>query len=258
MGPTGARPPEAGELTATDWDRLFDELYLRTYAALADPETARKQAEGLVRLVGLELDADVIDCPCGYGRHSTEFARLGLHVVGVDRSEVLLAEARRRAGEGEWPRFVQADYRELPFEDGSFDCVANLFSSLGFWGEEGDRRAIAEFRRVLRPGGSLVVETMHRDLLMTIFGPKSWERLPDGALMIEERAFDHERGVIRVRHEVVEPDGARVAAPYELRVYTATELIAFARDVGFEHVSCHGDLDGAPLSRDTRLVLVAR
>jgi len=225
VGPTGARPPEAGELTATDWDRLFDELYLRTYAALADPETARKQAEGLVRLVGLELDADV---------------------------------STARAGEGEWPRFVQADYRELPFEDGSFDCVANLFSSLGFWGEEGDRRAIAEFRRVLRPGGSLVVETMHRDLLMTIFGPKSWERLPDGALMIEERAFDHERGVIRVRHEVVEPDGARVAAPYELRVYTATELIAFARDVGFEHVSCHGDLDGAPLSRDTRLVLVAR
>ena len=240
------------------WSKIFDELYLRTYGALADPETGAKQAEGVVRLVGLEPGADLLDCPCGYGRHSIEFARLGVHVVGADYSEPQIAEASRRAGDVEWPRWVRADYRDLPFEDGSFDCVANLFSSLGFWGEEGDRRAIAEFRRVLRPGGSLVVETMHRDLLMTIFGPKSWERLPDGALMIEERAFDHERGVIRVRHEVVEPDGARVAAPYELRVYTATELIAFARDVGFEHVSCHGDLDGAPLSRDTRLVLVAR
>ena len=243
----------------TDWDRMFDEVYLRTYGqALVDPAAAAPQAAGVARLVGLAPSADVLDCPCGYGRHSIEFARLGLHVVGADRSEVLLAEAKRRADVGEWPRFVQADYRELPFEDASFDCVTNLFSSLGYWGDDDDRRAIAEFRRVLRPGGSLVVETMHRDMLMAIFRPKSWEDLPGGALLIEERAFDHERGVIVVRHELVEGDGTRITAPYELRVYTATELIAFVRAAGFEEVACHGDFEGAPLSRDTRLVLVAR
>jgi SAM-dependent methyltransferase len=242
-----------------DWDRMFDEVYLRTYGqALVDPASAAPQAAGVARLVGLAPSADVLDCPCGYGRHSIEFARLGLQVVGADRSEVLLAEAKCRADEGEWPRFVQADYRELPFEDASFDCVANLFSSLGYWGDDADRRAIGEFRRVLRPGGSLVIETMHRDMLMAIFGPKSWEDLPGGALMIEERAFDHERGVIVVRHELVEADGTRLTAPYELRVYTATELIAFVRAAGFDEVACHGDFEGSPLSRDTRLVLVAR
>jgi SAM-dependent methyltransferase len=241
----------------SDWDKIFDELYLRTYAQLADPEDAVKQAAGLAGLVGLEPGADVLDCPCGYGRHSIELARLGLHVVGADRSEVLLAEAKRRAPAGEFPRFVHADYRELPFEDASFDCVANLFSSIGYWGEDGDRRAIGEFRRVLRPGGTLVVEFLHRDALMAIFSPKSWEELPGGELLIEGRTFDHERGVIVVRHEIVEQDGTRVSAPYELRVYTATELIAFAHDAGFEHVSCYGDFDKTPLSRDTRLVLVA-
>ena len=242
-----------------DWDRMFDEVYLRTYGqALVDPAAAARDAQGLTQLVGLAPSADVLDCPCGYGRHSIEFARLGLHVVGADRSDVLLAEAKCRADEGEWPRFVQADYRELPFEDASFDCVTNLFSSLGYWGDEADRRAIAEFRRVLRPGGSLVIETMHRDMLMAMFGPKSWEDLPGGALMIEDRAFDHERGVIVVRHELVEADGTRITAPYELRVYTATELIAFVRAAGFDEVACHGDFEGSPLSRNTRLVLVAR
>jgi len=243
----------------SEWDRLFDELYLRTYAQVqqADPEVASRQAEGLVRLVGLEDGADLLDCPCGYGRHSIEFARLGLHVVGADRSEVLLAEAKRRAGDGEWPRWVQADYRDLPFEDASFDCVSNLFTSLGYWGEEGDRRAIAEFRRVLRPGGTLVIETMHRDLLMKIYNPRSWVDLPNGELMIEERTFDFERGLSVTRHELVEKDGNRVAAPYECRVYTATELIGFARDAGFEQVLCRGDFDETPLSRDTRLVLIA-
>jgi ubiquinone/menaquinone biosynthesis C-methylase UbiE len=240
------------------WDKIFDELYLRTYAELADPETGKRQAEGVVSLLGLEPGADVLDCPCGYGRHSIEFARMGLHVVGADRSEVLLAEARGRAGDAEWPQWVQADYRELPFAEASFDCVTNLFSSLGYWGEGGDRQAIGEFRRVLRPRGRLVIETMHRDRLMAIYTPRSWEELPEGGLMIEERAIDYERGTTSVRHELVEPDGTRISAPYELRVYTVTELIAFARGAGFEHVACYGDFDGeTPVSRDTRLVLVA-
>jgi ubiquinone/menaquinone biosynthesis C-methylase UbiE len=241
----------------SDWDKLFDELYLRTYAQLAHPETGPRQAEGVVSLLALEPGADLLDCPCGYGRHSIEFARLGLHVVGADRSEVLLAEAKGRSGGAEWPRWVQADYRELPFEDATFDSVTNLFSSLGYWGEDGDRQALREFRRVLRPGGSLVIESMHRDLLMAIYSPRAWEELPEGGLMIEERLFDYERGLSVTRHELVEPDGTRIAAPYEFRVYTATELIAIARDAGFEHVACYGDFDRTPLSRDTRLVVVA-
>ena len=141
----------------SDWDTLFDDLYLRTYASLQKPEDAEAQAEAVARLAGLEPGANVLDCPCGYGRHTIPLARAGYHVVGADRSEVLLEEARRRAGEAEWPKWVRADYRELPFEDASFDCCLNLFSSLGYWGEEGDRQARGEFRRVLRPGGSLVV-----------------------------------------------------------------------------------------------------
>jgi ubiquinone/menaquinone biosynthesis C-methylase UbiE len=241
----------------SDWDKIFDELYLRTYANMIDDDLAPGQAESLVRLVGLEAGADLLDCPCGYGRHSIEFTRLGLHVVGADRSEVLLAEAKRRAGEGDWTRWVQADYRELPFEDASFDCVTNLFSSLGYWGEDGDLQALREFRRVLRPGGTLVVETMHRDRLMAIYVPRHWHDLPDGSLVVEERAIDYVKGTTVVRHELIETSG-RNAAHYEMRVYTATELVAMAHEAGFENVGCYGDFDEAvPVSRDTRLVLVA-
>lgn len=244
-------------MDVTNWDKMFDEVYLRTYAALLDPALGPAQAEAVVRLVGPEPGADLLDCPCGYGRHSLEFARLGLHVVGADRSEALLAEARRRAGGAEWPRWVAGDYRALPFEDASFDVVTNLFSSLGYWGDDADRRAIGEFRRVLRWGGALVVETMHRDRLMAIYTPQSWEELPDGSVLIEHRTFDYERGVNVTRHEIVESDGNRIAAPYEIRVYTVTELVGFVRDAGFEHVACYGNFEKSPVSRDTRLVLVA-
>lgn len=240
------------------WDKLFDELYLKTYAAVQTPELALPMALGAVKLAGLEPGADVLDAACGFGRHSIPLAEAGYRVVGADRSAVLLAEARRRAGEREWPRWVEADYRELPFDDASFDVVLNLFTSFGFYGEEGDAQALREFLRVLRPDGRLVIEIMHRDRLIEIYQERSWTELPDGATLLEERKLDPVTGFVETMHKYAPEKGAPTAVTYRLRVYTATELGRLVEDAGFAALEFHGDLEGAPLSRETRLVIVAQ
>ena len=48
----------------SDWDKIFDELYLRTYANMIDNDLAPAQAGSLVRLVGLEAGTDLLDGPC--------------------------------------------------------------------------------------------------------------------------------------------------------------------------------------------------
>jgi SAM-dependent methyltransferase len=241
-----------------DWDTLFDELYLRTYMRLERGADDEQEALGAMALAGVQPGADVLDAPCGYGRHSVVLAGEGYRVVGVDRSPVLLDEARRRAGDGEWPQWVRADHRELPFEDGSFDAALNLFSALGYRGEEGDRRTLGELRRVLRPGGGLVVETMHRDRLMRIYQRRGWDPLPDGDVLLEERTFDYAAGEIETTHSLVEANGNRESITYRLRVYTATELVRLVEEAGFAAVECFGGWEREPLSRETRLVLVAR
>jgi len=242
----------------TDWDRLFDELYLKTYGAAQRDEDAEPLALGAVRLAGSEPPADVLDAACGYGRHSRVLAEAGYRVVGLDRSPVLLAEARRRSGDAEWPRWVEGDYRELPFAAESFDVVVNLFTSFGFFGEEGDFQALTEFRRVLRPGRALVMEIMHRDRLMSIFQERGSQELPDGAVLFEQRAFDSAKGMIEVVHTYRPKEGEATAAVYRLRVYTPGELGRMARAAGFADVELYGDPEGGPLSRESRLVVVAR
>lgn len=91
-----------------------------------------------------------------------------------------LAEARRRAGNERWPKLLRTDYRELPFADQSFDAALNLFTSLGYLGDEQDAKVLAEIRRVLRPGCRLVIETMHRDLLVRQFRDHDWRSLGEG------------------------------------------------------------------------------
>jgi len=240
------------------WDELFDEVYLRTYSSRLGEHDSQAEALGAATLAGLEPPAAVLDAPCGFGRHATVLARAGYRVTGIDRSEAQLAEAGRRAGTGEWPRFLRADFRELPFEDASFDGVLNLFTSLGYRGEEGDLQMLREFRRVLRPGGALVVETVQRDRLVRIFQARRWEPLPEGAILLEEARFDQLEGMNHTSHTLVTAGGERRTIEYALRVYTPGEVAGLARQAGFERVAAYGGWSGEPLTTDSRLVLVAR
>ena len=239
------------------WDEMFDEIYLTTYAANLGARDSAEEARLAASLAGVEPPADLLDAPTGFGRHALPLATLGYHVVGVDRSDVQLTEARRIAGDVEWPKWVQADFRDLPFDDESFDAVLCLFTSIGYRGEEGDRRAFSEFLRVLRPGAPLVVECLHRDRLMAIFQERSWEPLPDDAVLLEERRFDYLRGEIETDHTYLAV-GERRSITFHLRVYTASELVRLLQDVGYGDIDCFGDFEGAPLSRETRLVVRAR
>jgi SAM-dependent methyltransferase len=79
-----------------------------------------------------------------------------VRLTGVDSDPDRVAQARREVPSAE---VVQADAQMLPFEDGSFDAVL-LTEVLEHLPD--DRAALAELRRVLRPGGVLAVSVPHR------------------------------------------------------------------------------------------------
>jgi len=130
------------------------------WAAVYDHEANPLQGleEPVVRaIVGDVRGLNVLDLGCGTGRHSLWMAAAGATVTGVDFSEGMLAEARRKPG-AEAIRFVVHDlHLPLPFA-AEFDLVVSglvlehLRDLDGFF---------AEARRVLKPGGRAVVSAMH-------------------------------------------------------------------------------------------------
>jgi ubiquinone/menaquinone biosynthesis C-methylase UbiE len=238
------------------WDEFFNQFYLRAYAGIGQEE-AEAQALAAARLAACPEGGELLDVPCGFGRHTVPLARAGYRVTGVDRSAALLEEARRRAAGERWPKLVRADYRQLPFRDATFDGAINLFSSLGYLGDEEDTKALAEIGRVLRAGGRLVIETMHRDLLVRIFLEQSWKLVGEGRLLLEQRTFDAASGVVQTTQTLIDGAGGRDSRSYSIRVYSATELLAMLARAGFGEARCYGDLEGAPFTTGTRLVIAA-
>ncbi|WP_052720650.1 class I SAM-dependent methyltransferase [Actinoplanes rectilineatus] len=224
--------------------------YLRAYQKTHTNELATAQVDGAVTLAGTPPDGDVLDAPCGAGRHSRALAASGHHVTGVDSSQDML-DAARAVHAPAGVQWVRADYRDLPFRAGTFDTVLNLFTSFGFCGDDGDQAVLDEFQRVLRPGGRLVMDTTHRDRVISELAAKN---RTDVAGQAGETTWDVHSGWMHMSL-LDRTDGHRSVS--RIRVYTPSELDRMLVRAGFREVSVFGGLDGRPLGRRTRLVVVA-
>lgn len=239
------------------WDAFFDTHYLLTYGPLTPDSRSRAEALAAVRLAGVAPGSRILDVPCGFGRHAVALATEGYRVVGLDRSAMQLHEARRRRGVAREPTLLRADYRQVPLAAGAFDAALNLHSSLGYAGEDEDRTALREIRRVLGTGGRLVVETNHRDRLPPRSPWREWYPLGDGKFLLEESRIDRVSGVVEMSHTYLPTGGQPDTRTIRWRAYSVTELVGLVTEAGFGEILCYGNLEGEPFGPSTRLVLVA-
>ncbi len=225
------------------------EVYAQWAAWYDGPNTMIDVEEPVVRRIldGLPV-GDALDAACGTGRHAAYLAGLGHRVVGMDASPEMLGKARERLPDGD---FREGDLAGLPLPDGSVDTVV-CGPALSHVPELGP--VLAEFARVLRPGGHLVVSDAH--VLVSYLRPQLPRRPgPDGTASI---LTEYHRPLsaylaaalplgFRVRH-CEEPSGApraaalRAAGSGPLPTHVSWDLMRWIPEAA---VAAH---DGSPLA----------
>jgi ubiquinone/menaquinone biosynthesis C-methylase UbiE len=137
------------ELDATLQERLAGVLETRG----ADPQQQALR-RAFLEDIPFPEQAHVLEVGCGTGVLTRVIARHAAvaEVVGVDPAGSLLDKARELSAGQANIRYQEADGRELPFDDGSFEVV--IFDST-LCHIPGPEAALAEAYRVLRPGGTL-------------------------------------------------------------------------------------------------------
>lgn len=145
-------------MRADHYDSFAESYSRETESSLFN---AHYERPAMLALAGDVQGRRILDAGCGAGPLSEALRARGAVVTGFDSSPAMVALARRRLGEHADLRVADLS-RPLPFDDGVFDdvVVSLVLHYLKDW-----QAPLSELRRVLKPGGRLLLSVNHPRIL---------------------------------------------------------------------------------------------
>ena len=207
---------------ASDVANMFDAVSPR-YDLINDVLSAgnsRLWRVATTRAVDPRPGMRILDVAGGTGTSAAALAKHGARVTVADFSRGMLDEGERRHSGNTLLEFVQADATALPFDDNAFDAAT---ISYGLRNVQDPRQALREMRRVVKPGGRVVIAEFSRPASALVRVPYTFygrHVLPRIAGAINRDAAE----AYRYLNESIETWPAQ------------NELAEWLRDAGFERV----------------------
>jgi SAM-dependent methyltransferase len=125
----------------------------------------------MVERISVRRFKNALDVGCGEGRFCRMLKAKHIPFVGIDPTEELIAEARKRDPSGDY-QIARAE--TLPFPGASFDLVVSYLTLIDI---ADFRAALGEMVRVLKSDGTLLIANLNGFITSC---PRGWIRDPDG------------------------------------------------------------------------------
>jgi SAM-dependent methyltransferase len=221
-------------------------------------ERTKTEVDGVLRLLKIPQGSKILDCPCGYGRHSVELASQGFVVTGIDNNSVHLQRAiqTHKLHQGKLD-FRIGNMLDLNFNS-NFDAVINMFYSFGFFETDEENEAVlSNFYKSLKPSGKFL---MHTDVNIP--------RILNGKYREDETRDLSTGGTLRIIDKynletkridgswIIEKDGKIQQKDYSVRVYTKEEFEEMCIKAGFSSVITYSNWNGDAYSKDSEDMIV--
>jgi len=198
---------------------------------------------------------NILDLGCGTGRHSIELSKRGYRMTGLDLSNSMLNQARKKALEQQVSvTFIQGDARNLPFQE-EFDVVMSMCEGSFplMETDEMNYQILQQARKVLKKGGKYIFTTLNGLFPLYHSVKDHIESFhEEGNSKDTQITFDlmtfRENSIV----EFTDDSGVQHSIPAIERYYIPPEITWLLRSVGFESVEIFGGKLGA-LSRDNKL-----
>lgn len=228
------------------------------------PSPAGGSAEHLGAMLvsqGVQRGDRVVDAGCGTGRYAAALAALGFDVIGVDRSEALIDEARKRD-----PAIAFHRSDLLAWSPGPPVAAVLCRGVLNDLTDDGDRhRAFQAFASWLRPAGTLLADVRDWEATAARYasGPVHRHSVDAGDRRLDFRSetdLDPGRRLMRVRERYRgSVDGVEIEEEYEfeMRCWTPQEVRRLAEAAGFATLDLKRG-EEAGIAADRLLVVAVR
>lgn len=226
-----------------DYSRYYDLLY-------ADKDYAAEAAYVAALLRDCRPGTrSVVEFGSGTGRHGALLAQAGFDVVGVERSQAMLAQSQARGATSQPGSFraVEGDVRThcVP---GTFDAVISLFHVVSYQTTNDD--VLAMFRnaaRHLMNGGLFLFDVWYGPAVLTLRPDTRVKRMADGKIRVTRIAQPEllaDSNCVHVKYDVFIEETAtgairQLSEEHHMRYFTTPEMHWLASLTGFQILLTH-------------------
>jgi len=201
---------------------------------------------------------NLLDIPCGNGRHSIALAKESFAVTGIDIAEEYIISLRHTANEMNLPiTTIHADMLEYNLT-GAFDfalCLGNSFSYFDYY-------KLLQFATkvsgALKQGGIFLVQTgAIAESILPAVQQKDWIAVDD-ILFLSERLYHADSSVLQSNYRIIKQGLTEYKTAYHY-VFTLAEIRRLLTAAGFSEIAQYSGLDKSPYKfGDRQAYIVAR
>ena len=165
-------------------NHFFDGYYKDIWRHIFPEKTTLAEVDFIFDTSKLNTESHLLDIMCGYGRHSIELAKRGVHVSAIDNLPDYVNEIKEMAVVQNLDiDCICADVLEVQI-DKKFDAVICMGNSLQFFNEEDTLRVLTNISGHIKPGGKFYINTWSlTEIAVKNIKEKSWSRIEDFLLI---------------------------------------------------------------------------
>ncbi len=251
----------------------FGSVYADCYDAIYQEKHYQAECDLIERLFKMYGDGQiktVLDLGCGTGNHVLPLSMRGFEVIGVDRSESMLAQARKKAAQSlpaVRDAFYQVDIRSVDLGR-RFDAVLMMFAVLGYQLENADIMGVFRAaRRHLNPGGLLLFDVWYGPAVLLQRPSERVKVIPTSTgkiLRVSSSTLATSRHTCTVRYHVWKLAAERLLGETEeehtVRYFFPLELNLFLEFTGFNptRLGAFPEFEHDPDEKSWNVLAVAR
>lgn len=250
---------------------FFGEFYMQGDNSVEGYHESRKltlkqrtdeEVRGIINLCSLKNKDAILDCPCGYGRHSVALSKKGYLVTGSDINSYELSIAEKEAKKQKTEvAFKKENMLNLRYHD-KFNAVINMWYSFGFFDSEEDNfKVLKFFYNSLKIGG---VFLMHTDVNLPRIHKGHFreyeKRILKGGGILRQVEFYNKKTKRNHGIWIIEDiNGAVKMKDYSVRVYSKNEFVSLCKKAGFKSVNIYSDWSGEKYNGESDdMIIIAK
>ena len=195
---------------------------------------------------------NILDIPCGLGRLSVEMAKFGYNVTGIDISEQFLSIAKLRSSDSDIKGklyFAKADMYNDDLKEiigKSPDLILNWWTSIGYKNQSDDVKFFRKLHDLSHNGTIFMLETWHRNYILSHPISKTWKQLKSGFVLIEynissfNTVVESKRKYYKSSNDVFKYEGEFTT---RVLLYDLSDLARMLIDAGWEIVDIMNSIE---------------